>query len=697
MWVPLILGQTCYQQMKEEGCRLSPEDLYSINHASIKDAVVLFDRGCSGVIVSDQGLLFTNHHCGFKAIQNHSSREQDYLTLGFWAMSQQEELPNPSLTVSLLIRMEDVTSGIIKGITDTTREIVRNRILLTNIDAMEKAETRKTPSHRIVIKPLYNGNQYFLFEYEVFQDIRLVAAPPTGIGKYGGDSDNWIWPRHTGEFSVFRIYADKNNQPAPYSPDNVPYKPKKYIPISLHGINDNDFTIVYGYPAFVQPFLTSDETGFLVKTELPQLINLRIQRLTILSHAMESDSMIRSQYSPQYYGLSSTWKKWQGELRGLTLSDAVNIKKEQESALEQWINRDENRKEKYGKLLDQFHTVFPEYAFYSLVNSYGSETFQSIEMLDIAGKFNNFIRNASWDDSTRLRKELTTYRNGLVFFYKHFNKKIDQQMFAVLMQMYDLHVDPRFQPDIFQETDKKFKGDFTSWAKEVYTKSVFANPEQFLNDLDHITVKKAKMMLKDPAIIIYQSFGKVFNDSVIGPFSRYTILKDSLYRVYTAALMEKNRALVIYPEANQTLRISFGKVQGYHVADAVDFLSYTTLEGIMQKDDSTSYDYHVPKKLKNLYVNKDYGPYADEEGKMRICFIATNHTAGGNSGSPVLNAYGELVGLNFDRNWEGTMNEVLYNPALCRNISVDIRYVLFVIDKFGGAGYLLKEMNIIKD
>lgn len=697
MWVPLLLNKACFEQMKARGCLLTPDDLYSINHASIKNAVVLFDRGCSGVIVSEQGLLLTNYHCGNKYIQRHNSKEHDFLTDGFWAMSRQEELPNPTLTVSILVSMEDVTALILKGITDTTRELQRNLILLKNIETMEKEETEKRQSHRIVVKPLYNGNQFFLYEYEVFQDVRLVAAPPSGIGKFGGDSDNWTWPRHTGDFSVFRIYTDKNNHPAPYSPDNVPYKPKKFLPISTRGVEDNDFTMVYGYPASTQPFLTSMETEYLINTELPVLINLRIKRLSIISEAMEKDPLVRIQFSPRYYGISNSWKKWQGEVRGLTRANAVSIKKEQEAEFEEWINRSDSMKYKYGKVLDEFKRIFPQYAFYSLVNSYAGETFQSIDMLDFAGKFNSFIRNLPWEDSAQLRKQVTSYHNVLTTFYSNFNQTIDKKLFAIMMQSYYLNVDQRFQPEIFHELEKKYKGDFDRWANDIYSSSLFSNQLKLLKAIDHLTVRNAKKMLKDPAIIIYQSFGKVFNDKILVPFSRLTMLKDSVSRCYTAALMVKNKDKILYPEANQTLRFSYGRVEGYKVADAVDYLYYTTLNGVIQKDDSASYDFHVPQKLKELYSKSDYGPYADNNGKMRICFIASNHTSGGNSGSPVLNAKGELIGLNFDRNWEGTMNEVLYDPEQCRNISLDIRYLLFVVDKFAGAGYLLNEMKIVKD
>ncbi len=694
MWVPLFLNQNCYDRMKERGCMLSADDIYSINHASIKDAVVLFDRNCTGVIVSDRGLLLTNHHCGSKSLKNHSNVDNDYLNKGFWAMSQKEELPNPGLTVSLLLRMENVTAEILQGISDTTPELKRNLILLKNLESLEKSETLKSHGHKIEVKPLYNGNQFFLYEYEVFMDVRLVAAPPSGIGKFGAESDNWIWPRHTGDFSVFRIYADKNNDPAPYSPENIPYKPKKFITISLKGIKENDFTLVYGYPASGQPFLTSIETEYLVKTEIPQLINLRTKRLAIMGKMMKADKVTSNEYSQKYYGLSASWKKWQGELRGLYNSDAVRVKKQQEADFVKWINSNDSLKRKYGRVLDDFSKIFPKYAFYSLVNSYLAETFKSVELLDMAGKFNNFIRSASWSDTAKLRSEIVNYSNGLRYFYKTYNRTIDEETFSTLMQSYYLNIDQRFKPAIFDEVDKKYKGDFNRWAQNIYMKSLFTGKDKLWFYLDHMTEKNAAEILKDPAIIIYQSFGKVFKEKVLEPFTRLTVIKDSLTRMYTAALMTKNKDKLLYPEANQTLRVSFGKVEGYNVADAVDYLYYTTLDGIIEKDDSVSLDYHVPLKLKELYLAKDYGRYADKDGKIKVCFIATNQTSGGSSGSPVINGNGELIGLNFDRNWEGTSNEVLYDENQCRNISVDIRYVLFIIDKFAGAGYLLNEMEI---
>jgi hypothetical protein len=460
-------------------------------------------------------------------------------------------------------------------------------------------------------------------------------------------------------------------------------------------VEENDFTIVYGYPASVQPFLTSIETAYLMRTELPQMINLRSKRLSIISQAMADDSVLQSKFDQRFNGINSTWKKWQGEMRGLVLADAVSVKKQREFEFEQWLNRNDTLKHKYGKVLEGFNRIFPEYAFYSIVNSYSAETFQSIEILDVAGKFNTFIRNASWGDSTKLRKEISAYRNGLINFYKNFDKNIDRKLFTELMQMYYLNVDKRFRPEIFNELDKKYKGDFNLWSIDLYAKSIFSENEKIIKNLDHLSVKKAEKLLKDPAIIVFQSFGKVFNNFVVGRLTRLMMLKDSLSRLYTEALMIKNKDNLLYPEANQTLRLSYGNVKGYKVDDAVDFLYYTTLDGVMQKDDPSSYDYHVPVKLKDLYLKKDYGCYAAKDGKMRVCFLASNHTAGGSSGSPVLNANGELVGLNFDRNWEGTMNEVLYDPKQCRNISLDVRYILFVIDKFAGAGYLLDEMKIV--
>ena len=694
MWVPLLLEKSCYNHMKERGCRLSAEDIYSVNHSSIKDAVILFGKGCTGVVVSDSGLILTNYHCGYSYIQSFSTIDNDYLTNGFWASSRKSELKCPSLTVSFLLKMEDVTSLIFKGLQKTMNEAERNELINKNIDSVVKAQTIPK-GNQVFVRSLYNENQYFLYEYEVYNDVRLVGAPPSGIGKFGGDTDNWIWPRHTGDFSIFRIYADKNNRPAPYSKDNVPLKPKKFLPISIKGVNENDFTMIYGNPGSTAELMTSTELEFLQKVDYPHIINLRSKRLAIIEHAMEANPATRIQYSAKYATISNSWKKWQGMENGFYRGNAVNIKRNKEQDFYIWANASDSTKAIYANVLGDFNRIFPNYSRLKLLNDYVVEGFLGIELMGVCGKYNSFIRQVDWDDTIKVNKGLKDFRNAMLAFYKNYSSSIDQKVFASLMQLYDLNVDPAFQPEIIKKFHKKYNNNFDKWSSDVFVKSVFSDKQKLLDALSGLDYKNAKKLLNDPAMVVYDSFTKIFKDKLIGQYAAYSIKYDSLYRIYTEGVMQMNKGKMMYPDANLTLRIAFGKVQGYHVADAVDYTYFTTLEGAIAKDNPNVYDYNIPAKLKELYVTKNYGPYADKDGKLHLCFLASNHTTGGNSGSPVINAEGELIGLNFDRNWEGTMNDMLYDPDQCRNISLDIRYLLFVVDKFAGAGYLLNEMKII--
>jgi hypothetical protein len=695
MWIPLLLDQARYERMKQMGCQLTPEDIYSVNHASIKDAVVLFGRGCTGVMVSNEGLLLTNHHCGQSAIQSHSSLEHDYLTNGFWAGDKAHELANPSLSVSFLVRMEDVTKRVLRDVPSTISESERTNLIQSILERIVASEAKKSPGHRFSLKPLYNGNQYFLYEYEVFTDVRLVGAPPSGIGKFGGDTDNWMWPRHTGDFSIFRVYANKDNKPAPYSADNVPYQPKKFLPVSIKGVNENDFTMVYGYPGSTQQFMTSQELEFLLKTNLPSKIDLRTRRLDIMAKAMDSDAAVRIQYAAKYAGISNSWKKWQGAVHGLNRADAITVKKLREVEFQEWTNRNDTLKVKYGGLLDEFKRIYPVYEKYSFISDYFGETAMAVELLDQAAKFYNFSNNASWKDTTKLRQETRNYSNAINGFFRNYYRPIDKKVFSSMLLAYYMNVPPQYHPAIFKKLESKYKGDFDRWADDVYRKSVFCDKDKMVEVMQKFSPSSLKKIRKDPAMEIYLSFADVLNGSIIGPYNKLSTQVDSLYRIYTAGIMLMKKDKFLYPEANLTLRLAFGKVEGYEASDAIDYSWYTTSEGVMQKDNPSVYDYRVPLKLKELCGKKDFGRYAAQDGKLHVCFIASNHTSGGNSGSPVINGKGELIGLNFDRNWEGTMSDMLYDPNQCRNIVLDTRYMLFIIDKYAGAGYLLDEMKVV--
>lgn len=695
MWIPMLLDKTRYDRMQALGCKLTPEDIYSVNNSSLKDAVLLFDRGCSGVVVSDAGLIFTNHHCGYGAIQNHSTLEHDYLTDGFIANSRSEELPNPGVTVSFLVKMDDVTSRILKDVTESMTETDRKFKIQENIDVLI-SESSRNNKNRFIVKPLYNENQYFIYEYEVYTDIRLVAAPPSNIGKFGGDTDNWVWPRHTGDFAVFRIYADKNNRPATYSPDNVPYKPKKYVPVSIKGVAEDDFTMVYGYPAVTDQYLTSNEVDLMLNLQLPQKVELRRIRLNIMKEEMDADPLTRIKYAAKYAGVSNAWKKWEGMIKGLTAVDAVSKKKVMEQQFSQWVAQDATRKATYQNLFDKFNANHEVYKRYALVVDYYGESVLATELISQASRLYTFMnKNFALDDAAFLN-ELKKHVQGMEGFYKNYDQGIDKRILVRMLQSYRKNIAPEFYPDIFTTIDTRYKGDYNKWADYIFSKSLLSSKEKLHEFVNNWNKNSKKKLNADPAISTFLSFYGVLAGKVAEPYNQAIVSNDSLYRIYMRGLQEFHQDRILFPDANQTLRVSYGQVQGYSPTDAVRYGYYTTIDGIIEKQDSTISDYVVSPKLIELWKAKDYGQYADSTGQLRVCFAASNHTSGGNSGSPVFNARGELIGLNFDRCWEGTMSDIYYDPALCRNIVLDSRYMLFVIEKISGARHLIEELQIVR-
>lgn len=695
MWIPMLLDQTRYERMVQLGCKLTPEDIYSVNNSSLKDAVILFDRGCSGVVVSDAGLLFTNHHCGYGAIQSHSTLDHDYLTDGFMANSRSEELPNPGMTVSFLVKMEDVTDIILKGVTGSMAEADRNARVQENTDSLVAALS-KNNTNKFVVKPLYNDNQYFVYEYEVYSDIRLVAAPPSNIGKFGGDTDNWVWPRHTGDFSVFRIYAGKDNRPATYSPDNVPYKPKKYVPVSIRGVAENDFTMVYGYPAVTNQYLTAREVDLMVNLQLPQRVALRTVRLNIMQEEMNADPLTRIKYAAKYAGVSNAWKKWDGMIKGLNVVDAVSKKKEMEKEFMNWVLQEEARKLKYNDLFTQFNRNYDVFQKYALVVDYYSEAVLAPELLLQASRLYAFLHKNYGLADTAFHNQIQKYVAGMEGFYKNYSPVIDKKILIKMMQSYRKNISSEFYPELFTTVDQRYKGDFARWADDVFSRSVLVSRDKFKGFINKWNKNSRKKLLADPAVTAYLSFYGIIAGKVVGPYNQSISGNDSLYRIYMQGIREFNKGKVLYPDANQTMRVSYGQVKGYNPKDAVSYQYYTTVDGIIEKEDSTISDYVVSSKLMELWKKKDFGQYADSTGQLRTCFIASNHTSGGNSGSPVFNARGELIGLNFDRGWEGTMSDIYYDPSLCRNIILDSRYLLFVLDKVSGGSHLIRELNIVK-
>ncbi len=690
MWIPLLLKKYNYEDMKKKGFKLTADDIYSINHASMKDAIVLFGRGCTGELISDEGLLITNHHCGYSSIQHHSSVEHDYLTNGFWAKNKDEELPNEGLTVTFLVRMEDVTDKVLEGVNDNMSQEEQDKKINANIEKI-KSEAVKGTKYEAVLKPFFNGNAYYLFINKVYRDIRLVGAPPSAIGKFGGDTDNWMWPRHTGDFSLFRIYADENNEPADYSPNNKPYKPKKSFAISLKGYKEGDFTMVFGYPGRTSEYLSSYAVKNIMNVINPNRIKIRDEILDVIKADMEISPKIRIQYSAKSARVANAWKKWIGQNRGLKRLNAIEKKQEFEKELTNWINKDEKRKAEYGNILPQYKKLYEQKAPLDFIENYMFEAIFGIEAVNFAWKFTKLEKIT---DQDALNIQIEKLKKSTESFFKDYNMPTDKKLFTLMYQLYNDSVSEEYYTEINKIVNKKYKSDFAKYADKIYAKSIFTNKDRMLKFLNNFDLKK---MQKDPIYSSTKELVNIYREKV-GALS-YSINEElkSLDKKYMKAIMEYEKGKrILYPDANLTMRVTYGNIKTYEPRDGVIYKYYTTLDGVIAKDNPDIYDYRVPQRLKELYKSKDYGQYADADGTIHTCFLASNHTTGGNSGSPVINANGELIGVNFDRNWEGTMSDIMYDPDQCRNISLDIRYALFIIDKFAGAKNLINEMNIVK-
>jgi len=631
MWLPALISQRI-SDMQAKGLKLSVEDIYSVNQASLKDAVVLFGSGCTGELVSDQGLLFTNHHCGYSYIQKHSSVEHDYLKDGFWALNRGEELPNPGLTVRFLERMEDVTAQVLKGYKPGKMdELDRIKIVRKNSEKLKEQAVKDGKGLKASVEALYYGNQYFLFVFREYTDVRLVGAPPSSIGKFGGETDNWMWPRHTGDFSIFRIYAGKDNLPADYSEDNIPYTPKKSLKISRAGVKEGDFTFVYGCPGSTQEYVHSEAVKYISEVSDPEKIALRTTRLQIMKKYMDKSQAVRIQYSSKYAGVANAWKKWQGEAKGLKKMKTVATKQAYEARFREWARGTE-----YKDVLDNLAYIYAERNALYRAYEYYNETVRSIERLRMV--------------------------SGRPFEMKDYYQPIDEETFVALMEAFDKNLDDAYKPAYFLQKRAEYD------SMEAWKDDVFASDED-------------ARALSDALDAFYR-----------GPIvSKVRSLNESLqlvYRDYMRAQMAFEPEKAFYPDANLTLRVAYGHVEGYRPADAIYYHPVSTLRGIIEKDNPDIFDYNIPQTRRDIYAR---GGHEDQP----VCFLATNHTTGGNSGSPVLNAEGNLIGINFDRVWEGTLSDLAFDPDVCRNISLDVRYILFIIKEIGRADYLLDEMAFV--
>jgi hypothetical protein len=688
MWLLSLLDGYTIQDMQSKGFKLTAEDIYSVNKACLKDAVVIFGGGCTGEMISPDGLLLTNHHCGYGAIQRHSSVENDYLTDGFWAMSREEELPNQGLSVQFLRYMEDVTDRVMKGTGETVSQKEQDAIIASNIGEITR-EASEGGSYEARVSPMFYGNQFFLFVYERFNDVRLVGAPPSSIGNFGEDNDNWMWPRHTGDFSIFRVYADKDNGPAAYSPDNVPYSPKKFFEISMDGIEKGDFTMILGYPGSTQQFLYSRALHFLMATSMPLRVDLRTQRMEIMDKYMKQSDVVRIQYASKYRGVTNAWKKWQGAIKGLERLDAVEKKLAFEKEFSEWVSASAARMEQYGTLLQGFEEIYAATEELEVINDLMGEAVFAVELMRTASAIQGAVTDTVPAELIRPRVD---------GYYKDLYIPIDREMFGTMMRNYYERSDAAYHPAFFETVEGKYNGDFEAYAEMVYGKTIFRSPESVHEFLDLYEKKPGKAMKKldkDPFVEALDQFRLIFGTEVGPQLMVFRQNLDDLYKRWVKAQFEMLPEERFYPDANFTMRLTYGEVEGYQPEDAVKYNYFTSLGGVIEKSRLDQPDYVIPGKLESLYDAKDFGSYG-VGGTMPVCFTASNHTSGGNSGSPVIDAHGRLIGINFDRNWHGTMSDEMYDPDMCRNIAVDIRYVLFIIDKFTGAGYLLDELVLVE-
>jgi hypothetical protein len=692
MWMPNQLDRV-ETELKAMGMEISADDLYNpTNHTGIKDAIAIFGRGCTSEVVSPNGLLFTNHHCGFDAIQSLSSMNNNYLRDGFWAKSYDEELPSEGLSATFIDKIIDVTDQVLEGTNDTMSPSERQSIIDKNMDAVQKNATKES-HQKAQVKTFYKGNQFFMYLTTTYRDVRLVGTPPQSIGKFGADTDNWMWPRHTGDFAIFRIYADENNLPTDYSPNNKPYKPKHYLPISIDGIEEGDFTMVLGFPGSTDEYLTSFAVKSKKDARNPARVEVREAALAVLDAKMRKDEATRLKYASKFAGIANYWKYWIGESKGLDKFNAVAAKEKYEAEFMSRVNKNPELKAKYGDILSRLKVLYAETEPYGVLKDYNSEIFsRNIDLGGITSLMNQLVgiyENNGEDYYNNLKPRIVDYIKGI---YKDFDAQVDQEVFASLMDLYTNKVEAKYvaQP-ILDGLKNKTASEF---AKSVYNNSFLTNESKTLKMING-SFKDLKAALdKDPAYQMMMAQKDVLDKKINANYNDKDAEIQNLMRKYMKAQMEVFPETKFYPDANFTMRASLGKVSGYYPRDGVYYKPFTYLSGVMEKYKPGDYEFDVSQKLIDLYNAKDYGQYG-VKGKMPVNYLATNHITGGNSGSPVLDAHGNLTGLAFDGVWEGTMADIYYRPETCMSIMVDARYVLFIIEKYGEAHNLIDELTIV--
>ncbi len=690
MWLPQLLKELNEPEMKSMGMQISAEDIYSINKSSLKDAVLQFGGGCTGELVPSKGLLITNHHCGFSQIQSVSTIEKNYLNDGFWAKSFEEEIPCPGLNVTFIREIKEVTNDVLFGISDTMNEDLRSELVKNHSDSIIKTITG---SLKGIVRSFYNGNKYYLFITEVYMDVRFVGAPPKDIAKFGGETDNWMWPRHSADFSLFRIYVDKDNKPAKYSPENIPYSSKQFLTINAGGIKEEDFVFVMGFPGRTNEYLLSPGLELINKQTNPNRIELSRRRLDIMRKEILQSDTVRLQYSPRFASLENVYKKMTGELEGFVKFDALNHKKEFEKKIIQKIKmhpglmKDTSLINKYSEISEQIMPL-------SFVNDFFNDGFSGIELFTVSNRFKLLIDLCNDKNSadSLITQATTKLKKDLVGFYKNYNVSVDKQICASILNLAFEKLDKKFIPDEIFVTGQQ-SPDFIKFTESLYKRSYVSDSARINKLLSGFRKKDGRKLIKDPAFRLVSDFSVIQTNlqARLSPLSKEL---SRLQRIYMNDLLVLDPSGKTFPDANSTLRITYGNIKSMSPRDGIKYEYYTTLDGVLEKSMTGNIDYTIPDKFKSMIQNKDFGGYG-MNGVMPVNFIANTHTTGGNSGSPCLNAKGELVGLNFDRVWEGVLSDYLYDEKYCRNVCVDVRYILYLIEKFGNANRLIEEMHIL--
>ena len=695
MWLPQLLQSMNESDMQECGLQLSAQDLYDVNNSSLKDAIVALNGGmCTGEMISSQGLMLTNHHCAFDVIQTHSTVDNDYLTDGFWAMTRDAELPNEGFSVSFLVSIESVTDRVLEDLGEVT-ESDRNTKLREIFNEISSEKIDGT-DYNARVKSFFGGNEFYLMTYITYNDVRLVGAPPSSIGKFGGDTDNWMWPRHTGDFSLLRVYCAPDGSPAEYSEENIPYTPKHHLPIQLDGVDNGDYTMIFGFPGSTDRFLTSFGIQEALEQTNPTIVQIRSEKLAIMKSGMDANKKTKIQYASKYAGTSNYWKYYIGQSRGLKRMKVYDKKVEIENKFTDWVNSgDEERYEKFGNTLNLIEEAYEDNRELNISRTYLNEAiFQGAEIMYFSFLMNKKLANIPKDKAEKTIF-LNEIREEAQEFYKNYNSTIDEELFSAMLEMYYYNVPQNQHPAVFKKIENQLLGfkalDFDYYAKDVFRKSIFSSEDKFMNFLENPYTMKLE---KDPA---YTTMMSIYDYYIENHYAQRKSVRAKLEegnRLFIAGLREMNPDGKYYPNANSTMRVTYGNVGDYDPGDAMHYDFYTTIDGIIEKEDPTNDEFIVPEKLKELYEIGDYGQYADENGNLRINFISNNDITGGNSGSPVINAWGEIVGTAFDGNWEAMSGDIAFENEIQRTISVDIRYTMFIIDKFAGATHLIDEMTI---